>query len=293
MEGVALNISRIVLLTAVVLIVILGGRFLLRARSLAPVVQSHRSYTADIVSDATNIDPGKEWMFTYRIRNDRGEALKDFAVVHEKIMHLIVVRKDLQNFQHLHPDFSPATGEFSLAVVFPTDGPYRLFPDFTPARAADNPQLLPVTVFADAMVGDQSRYQPQPVTADTETKERVGEYEVTHTFPGSPVNAAVPLTYSLSVAQNGQPVTDLEPYLGARGHSVILRADTLDFIHTHAEEDGKIEGPQLTFSTTFPGLGLYKIFTQFQHAGSVYTADYAISIDAASGETRGAEHQQH
>jgi hypothetical protein len=104
------------------------------------------------------------------------------------------------------------------------------------------------------------------------------------------------------VNKNGQPVTNLENYLGALGHSVILKANTLDFIHTHALDGsvgqmpvmpgmdhsmeamsndmsmGEENGPQIKFATTFPSSGIYKVFTQFQHQGKVITSDYVVLV---------------
>ena len=39
----------------------------------------------------------------FRIVDARGQAVRDFDVEHEKRMHLIVARRDLTGFQHLHP----------------------------------------------------------------------------------------------------------------------------------------------------------------------------------------------
>lgn len=300
-----MSASRIVLLTAAALAV-LSWLLLLRAQkktvdaplpdirtseapSSTPAVESHRSYTADVLSDVTNIAPGKARTFTYRIRSDREEVLKDFAIAHEKLMHLILVRKDLQHFQHLHPTFDVATGAFTADVTFPTDGPYRLFPDFTPAEG--NPQKLPVTVTADVDVGNLQRYAPEAVAADAETGKTVGAYTITMEVP-QPPRALSPLTYRLRVEKDGRPVTDFEPYLGAFGHSVILKSDTLDFIHAHAEESEGKRGPEVAFSTTLPTPGLYKIFAQFQHDGRVVTTGYTLAVGPPSGADTGG-HVQH
>jgi len=82
--------------------------------------------------------------------------------------------------------------------------------------------------------------------------------------------------------------------LGALGHSVILKEGMLDFIHTHAvEADSTTEGhgehgatiettgagPTISFATYFPEVGLYKIFTQFQHEGTVQTVNYTVAVE--------------
>src|SRR5918992_1437440 len=104
-----------------------------------PGDQSHRSYAIDVTEKPTanQMTLNEPTTIRYRIKNDKGDVVTDFAVAHEKIMHFIVVRRDLTQFQHLHPDFNQETGEFRVAVAFPAPGPYRFFADFTPGT--DNP----------------------------------------------------------------------------------------------------------------------------------------------------------
>lgn len=264
-----------------------------------PIAQSHRSYELEVTSTNNTVKPQQSTTITYKIKNDKGEILKDYEVVHEKIMHFIFVRKDLQYFQHVHPTFNQATGEFSIDVTFPTDGLYRIFPDFTPAKSQDNPQLLSVTLYQDIPVGNMSNYKAQDAAIDTQTTKTVGEYQITFTFPPQDqIKAQKELTYSLVISKNGQPVRDLENYLGALGHSVILREGNLDFIHTHpkdmvADENSAMQhggsmqatgktgnkGPQVDFETSFPEPGIYKIFTQFQHQGTVVIVDYIVKVN--------------
>ena len=253
-----------------------------------PVAQSHRSYELEVTSDTTDIKPNQPVAISYKIKNDKGEILKNYAVTHEKIMHFILVRKDLQQFQHLHPEFNQSTGEFSVQATFPTDGTYRIFPDFTPGD--ENPMKLPVTLNQDINVGDPSKFTPQQVAMDSSPSKTVNGYAITYKLNPSQPMSQNEFTYTLSISRSGQPVTDLEPYLGALGHSVILKEGTLDFIHTHAGEaaSGSMNhgamttnnnsGPDISFSTTFPEGGKYKLFTQFQHQGKIITTDYTIQV---------------
>lgn len=275
------------ILYIIVTLVILVGLIYYMAvarKDSSPVVQSHRSYSMQLTSDSENIQPGKVAKISYKIVNDKNEVLKDYTVAHEKIMHLILVRKDLQNFQHLHPDFNKSTGEFSLNVTFLEDGPYRIFPDFTPTP--ENPQKLTVTVYADLNVGDESKYISRTVTVDTSAVKSVDGYEVNYDLPEM-FMAKTQLDYSLVVEKSGKSVT-LEPYLGAMGHGVIIKEGSLDFIHTHAVGMGSegMSGKEhilhegepgtIDFSTTLPEPGVYKIFTQFQLSGKVITTEYTI-----------------
>lgn len=254
--------------------------------------QSHRGYDVQVTSDTRNIRPGQTTKISYKIVNDKKEVLKDFTVAHEKLMHFILVRKDLQNFQHLHPEFNQQTGEFTVNVNFPSDGPYRLFPDFTPTP--ENPQKLPVTVSYDVNVGDQTKYKAQPLTVDTATSKTSEGLTIDYYFGNTP-QAGAQLDYGLTISDpkiNEQ--VQLESYLGAMGHGVIIKENTLDFIHTHAagmdmgamegmsaaEHAGHVGEPDtVDFSATFPEAGKYKIFTQFQVKGKVITSDYTVSVN--------------
>ena len=248
------------------------------------VVQSHRSYNMELISSDQGMQPGKQVKISYKIVNDEKEIVKDFEVVHDKIMHLIVVRKDLENFQHLHPDFNKQTGEFSINLTFPTDGPYRIFPDFTPS--SENPQRLPVTVSYDFNIGDMNKYKAVAAIPDKEVLKKVDGYDINYSFPES-IKAQQDINYALIVEKPNE-VIQLEPYLGAMGHSVIIIEGSLDFLHTHAEGmdmtggmemDHEMPGGSVGFSTSFPEPGIYKLFTQFQVKGKVVTTDYIINVN--------------
>ena len=76
---------------------------------------------------------------------------------------------------------------------------------------------------------------------------------------------------AVRVSRDGEPVTDLEPYLGAYGHLVALREGDLAYLHVHPE-DGDA-GPDVPFAVEVPSAGGYRLFFDFQHDGVVRTAD--------------------
>lgn len=51
-----------------------------------------------------------------------GDAIDEFELVHDKPMHLIIVRDDLSYFDHLH--LEPQNGAFTTAYSFPQAGDY-------------------------------------------------------------------------------------------------------------------------------------------------------------------------
>jgi hypothetical protein len=69
----------------------------------------------------------------------------------------------------------------------------------------------------------------------------------------------------------------VEPYLGARGHLVALRQGDLAYLHVHPL-DKAAAGNAITFATTFPSAGRYRLFLQFKEAGRVHTAAFTQEV---------------
>ncbi|GAA0953294.1 hypothetical protein [Nonomuraea longicatena] len=213
----------------------------------------------------TTLKAGEAGDFRFTITGPTGKPVTDFQVNHDKKLHLIVVSRDLSTFQHVHPEMS-ADGTWSTKLTLPGAGAYRAFADFSPTGG---PAL---TLGADLQAAGD--YQPKPLKAAAKTAE-VDGYTVSldgDLVPGKSTKL------TLSVSKDGKPVTDLEPYLEAYGHLVVLRAGDLAYLHVHpdgAPGDGKTKpGPEITFYAEAPSGGDYRLFLDFQHGGTVRTADF-------------------
>jgi hypothetical protein len=81
-------------------------------------------------------------------------------------------------------------------------------------------------------------------------------------------------------------VTTLEPYLGAYGHLVALRAGDLAYLHVHPEGEepaaGQLSGPSVTFSAEAPTAGRYLLYLDFQVDGKVHTATFTVEAAGAA-----------
>ncbi len=257
-------------------------------------IQSHRSYC--LKSDAKDVTypvqtPSE---YSFSILDDQGNTIKNFEITHTKQMHVIVVRKDLAYFQHVHPQFDEATGVFTLSdLTLPADGEYRIFADFAPAGGQKDSvgMPLPVTLSEDVSVGSGANYTPQPIGSQERTKTFEG-YQVSLSTD-KPLKSGTESMLTFDLKQKGKAVADLEPYLGALGHSVVLREGNLDFIHAHPVEDltAKQNG-KVDFMVDFPEAGTYKIFTQFQRGGKVFTTDFVVSVaqGTSTGSMPGMDH---
>jgi hypothetical protein len=234
------------------------------------LMSTDRGYTLELAS--TRVDAGKKMPLRFRITDSTGAAVTQYIDSHEKQLHLIVVRRDMVGFQHVHPVLD-GDGTWSVPVDLSRAGDYRVFADFVPAGGEG------LTLGADLHVAGP--YDPRPLPA-AQTSTVVDGYTVI--LSGTPkANESAMLT--LTVSRNGKPVTDLQPYLGAYGHLVALRASDLAYLHVHPmgqPGDGKTPaGPEIGFHTTVPSNGDYRLFLDFKHGGVVRTAEFTVSVDPA------------
>jgi oxalate decarboxylase/phosphoglucose isomerase-like protein (cupin superfamily) len=73
---------------------------------------------------------------------------------------------------------------------------------------------------------------------------------------------------------------DVEPYLGASGHLVVLREGDLAYLHVHPETEASADR-QIRFGVEYPSAGRYRMFLQFKHQGRVHTAAFTREADDA------------
>jgi hypothetical protein len=245
--------------------------------------QSHRTYSLNLMEGMT-YNSGQPTELMFDIRDQNNKVLKDFDTVHDKQMHLIVVRKDRSYFQHVHPNFDKNSGMFAITnFTFPTDGGYRVFADFTASDAQkdDMGMKLASTPYKDVKVGSGT-YTAQPLGDDRLTSDVNGFTTrlslMGDDTPNPQAYAGVTLTLGVNIDKNGAPYKNLQPYLGALGHMVVL-GPNLEFIHAHPmTEDVNNQTGLIIFGVTFPDPGQYKIYLQTRADGQVNTTDYNYTI---------------
>jgi hypothetical protein len=86
------------------------------------------------------------------------------------------------------------------------------------------------------------------------------------------------LTFTVTDAKSGAPVTDLEPYLGAPAHMLLVRSDLSDAVHEHPEE-AVTGGPTVSFHPLIPAVGDYKLWIQLQRGGRVLTFPFLVRVE--------------
>ena len=194
------------------------------------------------------------------IVDETGSPVRDFDVEHERRMHLILARRDLTGFQHLHPE-QAADGSWRTDVRLDDAGSFRLFADFS--HEGENQTLA-----ADLRVDGAADLRPLPAPQPTAVSD--GGYDVRlesgHARPGEEADLRFTIT------RDGAPVRT-EPYLGASGHLVALREGDLAFLHVHPTGDDSVR-----FAATFPTEGRYRLFLQFKYKGRVDTVAFTQEV---------------
>lgn len=208
----------------------------------------------------------------FLLEND-GEPLSegDLAVVHEKRLHVIAVRDDLTGFQHVHPREVDPADQVWAAPLDLGPGRWRLYADFQETGLPASLAQADLTVPGTPSVRSHGPWEDG-------TTRRVDGYTVA--LPGElEVGGMTMLTPRITRA--GRPVTP-EPYLGAQGHLVVIRHETLDYLHVHPEGD--------TFHVEVGKPGTYELFLQFKHGGRVHTAQFTMKAHGTTEEEGGHDH---
>lgn len=228
--------------------------------------------------------PGAQEELSFTVTGPDGNPVADFELDHQQEMHLIAVRADGQFFAHVHPE-RDEDGTWSIPWVWEAAGAYRIFADFVPVGAREG-MTLSTTV---QVAGD---YDPAPAEGPI-TETTVDGFDVAVT---GDLVAGSASRLTMTVTRDGEPVTELEPYLGAFGHLVTLREGDLAYLHVHPRghtpEVGETSGPQIVFEVTAPTPGRYLLYLDFQTGGQVHTASMALDTTEGGAGPRQDEHEQ-
>jgi hypothetical protein len=207
-------------------------------------------------------------------------------------MHLFIVSKALDRFWHLHP--SPmGKGAFTQPLPAMPDDTYPLFADVVhasgiPETVTGQVKTSVVKEFAAPLTGDDSAWSAdQPSTTKISwVRDNI---------------ALVPkrlTTFTFRVDdEHGQPVTDLELYMGMPGHAVFVRRDLKVFAHVHPSGLAPMAAMEMamresmshaqhmtsspstvTFPYGFPEPGQYRIFVQVKRGGSIVTEAFDADV---------------
>ncbi|WP_084225325.1 hypothetical protein [Paenibacillus pectinilyticus] len=214
--------------------------------------------------------PNEKATITMLIQNKWDRPVVNFDIMHEKLMHLIVVSEDLSYFDHLHPTYA-GEGRFDVETTFPAGGHYQLIADYTPTGLGETVQSHWVTINGK----EPKAVKLQP---DRSLTKLIGDKEVTLAFDHVMAGMPLDMVFTFKQGATKAPVTNLQPYLGSAGHVVAISEDGKEYVHVHPTDDAATSGPIAKFSIQFPKKGIYKIWGQFQQNNEVFIVPYIIDV---------------
>jgi P-type Cu+ transporter len=231
------------------------------------------------VPDSTR--PGVPTTVTATVIDARtGDPVTDLTRTHQAWMHLIATRADLGTFTHVHPEPTGRPGQLQVQMTFPTAGTYVVNTEFRQrGEMADVHQRQLVTIAGHA---------PKPVTLAAGPRTAVVDGVKVELAGKAVVGKPSDLHFGFTDATTGKPIDDLQPFLAAAGHIVVMRADAQTFAHEHAEvkdaqgrpvfaTPGQRFGPVLDVHAEFDTPGVYQLWGQFRLAdGDVITVPFTL-----------------
>ncbi|WP_028610776.1 hypothetical protein [Paenibacillus harenae] len=247
-------------------------RGLLAALQQEPVsVQDERGYQVTVMNDRP-LQAGDADV-QLRVTNTGGEPVLKFREDMTKLMHVIIVSSDLSSFQHVHPEYV-GDGEFRARAAFPYGGRFLLTAEFKPDKQDVTTVRQWITVSGDA-------HPDEEVKPDHSFVKTAGSLRIK--LSASPsvneikAGQTVMLLFRLADGETGQPVKEVEPFLGTSGHCVIMNSGADLYVHAHAVE-GMSGGANIMFHTVFPEEGIYKLWGQFRYGGETVTVPYTLKV---------------
>jgi hypothetical protein len=213
---------------------------------------------------------GQDTELTLRILDEAGKPLENFSISHEKLLHLIIVSEDLRDFRHIHPGYD-GEGVFRVITQFANGGRYKWFADFVPVGGETLTRIGWLTVDGKPL------YDTPAAAPDSQLVQAADGIQAELVLSDTKPGADTQLTFRFKDEKTGKEIDDLQPYLGAAGHVVILSGDAETYLHVHPVDE-QSGGPEARFQTEFPSAGIYKIWGQFQRDGRVVTFPYVVQI---------------
>ena len=258
-----------------------------------------RDYGLEFATSPAVVKPGETATWRFRVFHPgSGAQIAKFETVHERQFHLFVIGQDMEHFQHIHPELGP-DGTWTIDVTLPRPGYYKVLSDFLPAGGSSQFIARPLVTagFAGDLEEGSARLRP-----DVDGRKVVDDITATVSYDPAPFIAGLygHLTFQLTDTASGRPITDLQTYLGAFGHTLIMSEDMIDYVHAHPldivpgsdEENPEFVippgsdlealrgGPEVTFDGLMPRPGRYRAWTQFRRNDRLYT--FVSTFEVAS-----------
>ncbi|MEZ0454637.1 hypothetical protein ABTW24_23815 [Sphingobacterium thalpophilum] len=219
----------------------------------------------EIISIPSNIEAGKSVMLTISIQ-DKGQHLP-LDVVHEMKIHLLIVNEQLSWFTHIHPE-EQLDGTFQVTTTFPSPGRYLLFTDYKPTGypASVNKQVIDI----------EGSTPVSEANGQTKLVSYVDGYKIT-LVNGNQLSTDTTQGLQFAIEKDGRtvPAKEIQNYLGAAAHIVMISNKDKDFLHIHPMTNSEFP---IYAEAHITKSGHYVLWVQFKTDDTVLTADFNVEV---------------
>lgn len=208
---------------------------------------------------------------SFRIVDAAGETVTDYEPEQTKLLHLYVVRDDLAEFRHVHPELGD-DGLWRGRVDLGGPGRWRVVAEFVPT-GAERPIVLGSVLRVPGTW--EAEVVPAGDTAGTSDDGVVRARLLARGTVGT--NGRLQIAIS---SPDGEPV-QLGSYLGATAHLTGFAIGTRGFVHVHplGAPETTDDGAVLTFHTSFTEPGDYRLFVQVRVDGLLHQLSVTATVD--------------
>lgn len=236
------------------------------------------SVEVQIASEPKIITANNPALFIISV-TESGENIS-LEIVHTMKMHLLVVNEELTWFDHLHPE-KQADETYYVAETFPSAGKYLFFIDYKPV---DHPAS--VSMKSIEVKGNQLAQIPKTKSKLTAV---VDDYTIS-LLNGDDLKTNTAQSLEFSIEKEGKILAekDIELYLGANAHIVMISQADKDFLHIHPMSEERFP---IYAKTYIKKEGLYRMWVQFKTEGEIHTADFTVII--SEGEANKGVHDSY
>jgi hypothetical protein len=260
------------------LLVVIIGYSIYSSMSSPNTMDSHGDHTHESATDAHGAHEGHgvtneedsevdvkveaiDGQFKIVLTDLQGEPVEELEINHEKLLHLIIVDEHLDQYFHLHPEETePGVYEVNHKLE---QGVYKAFVDIKPKGLS-----YKVTPHEFTIGEAGADHHHRTLEVDTEFEKTVNGQTVAMEISSVKANEDVTISFTFPEG------VELQPYLGAMGHVVILNETATNYLHVHP-----VDNKETKFETMFPSPGIYKIWGEFQIEDKIYIYPFTVNVE--------------
>jgi hypothetical protein len=245
-------------------------------------INTEGNISMKLVTNPDRIDAGKEVELAFTPKDKSDSTIVELQKTHEKLIHVIAVNEELTWFDHIHAE-PDNTGTYIVNETFPTAGKYLVYADYKSIIGGPQTDRLEVDVVGNKKTS--SPYQHQ-----AKIKSETDGYSLS--IPNGKDLTTGSVSLPIILVKDGKKVQreDIENYLGAVAHIILIGQDEKDFVHIHPESTD-ISPIHAQADISKPGM--YRMWVQFQTNGKVHTADFTLNFEQGAETTEASHEHSH